>query len=122
MLLHLSRDKKISDVQQAFSDEYPYLKLEFSQPVPGGPAPVATKRLPGTTTLKEAGLSIDGVIDIQDDMTVSALEQILYYEFGLNGQVSRQSGKLWLETRMTDKWTLEKQNEHGRELTAPSGQ
>ncbi|HUM64496.1 MAG TPA: hypothetical protein PLV32_01555 [Chitinophagaceae bacterium] len=122
MLLHLSKGKKISDVQKAFTDEYPYLKLEFSQPVPGGPAPVATKKLPGTTSLKDAGLNIDGFIDIQDDMTVSDLEKILYYDFGLNGQVSRQSGKLWLETRMTDKWTLEKQNEHGRELTAPSGQ
>lgn len=119
MVLYLSCDKMIHDVQQAFSGAYPFLKLEFCRPGMEGPSPVATKRLPATVTLKDAGLKKDGWVDIQNNMTVSELEKLLYYEFGLNGQVSRQSGKLWLETNMTDKWTLQKQNEHGRELTIP---
>jgi hypothetical protein len=35
-------------------------------------------------------------------------------------QVSRKSGTLWLETTMTDSWTLGQQNEHGRELSTPA--
>lgn len=119
MLLYLSSDILILDVQQAFSKAYPFLKLEFCRQDQNGSLAVANRRLPSTVSLKAAGLVKEGSVDIQSTMTVLELERTLLKEFGLHAQVSRQSGKLWLETNMTDEWTLQKQNEHGRELTNP---
>ena len=53
-------------------------------------------------------------------MTVGELENIFKDQFGANVQVSRKSGSLWLETTLTDKWTLLQQNEQGKELSTPA--
>jgi hypothetical protein len=50
-------------------------------------------------------------------MTVTDFENALMDQFGLSAQVFRRSGNLWLETTITDYWTLKQQNEHGREIT-----
>lgn len=49
-------------------------------------------------------------------MKVGELEAALKDQFGLTVQVFRHSGNIWLETVLTDKWTLQQQNEHGKEL------
>jgi len=59
----------------------------------------------------------EGYLDIKDAMSVLELENALIDEFGLSAQVYRKSGNIWLETTMTDNWTLKQQNDHGRELT-----
>jgi hypothetical protein len=38
--------------------------------------------------------------------------------FGVPVQILRKSGKIWLETTMTDHWTLLQQNQHGEEISA----
>jgi hypothetical protein len=35
-------------------------------------------------------------------------------------QVYRKSGKIWLETTVTDSWTLEEQNKQGESLSKNS--
>jgi len=47
------------------------------------------------------------------------LEKSFYDRFDMLVQVSRKSGSIWLETTMTDNWTLKQQNDHGRELSEP---
>jgi hypothetical protein len=69
--------------------------------------------------LSAAGLKNNGELALNDLMTVGELENSLLENFGLNVQVSRRSGTLWLETTMSDKWTLKQQNDHGRELSEP---
>ena len=54
---------------------------------------------------------------LSDGMTVTDFENALMDQFGLSAQVFRRSGNLWLETTITDYWTLKQQNEHGREIT-----
>ena len=118
MFLLLSPDKTLNEIQQSFSSKYPFLKLEFYKLQNNDPALAVKKHLSHSLTLKAAGLKGNGLIDINNDMTVAELERIFLQQFGINAQVSRKSGILWLETTMTDKWTLQKQNEHGREITA----
>jgi hypothetical protein len=48
---------------------------------------------------------------------VQDVEQLLWDAFGLSVQVFRKSGNLWLETTVTDQWSLAYQNEQGRELS-----
>ncbi|HSB94027.1 MAG TPA: hypothetical protein VLC28_12970, partial [Flavitalea sp.] len=61
--------------------------------------------------------SIDTTIVIHDGMTVAELEGLFTDKFNLPVQVFRRSGNIWLETTMTDGWTLKQQNEHGKEIT-----
>jgi hypothetical protein len=117
MTLLLSKDKTIYEVQQNFSRQYPFLKLEFYKAGNANPALAVKKHLSHSLTLGAAGLKSDGSIDLHDELKVGDLEKIFLKEFGLFAQVSRKSGMLWLETTMTDKWSLQKQNEHGREIT-----
>jgi hypothetical protein len=56
-------------------------------------------------------------LDINDDTTVTDFENALIDQYGLSAQVFRRSGNLWLETTITDYWTLKQQNDHGREIS-----
>ena len=52
-------------------------------------------------------------------MKVSELEKAFSDIFGLNVQVFRKSNNMWLQTTITDKWSLEKQNQNGKEMNVP---
>ncbi len=55
-------------------------------------------------------------------MRVNELEQSFADTFGLGVRVFRKSGKSWLETTVTDGWTLEEQNNQGRDLSGMGSQ
>ncbi len=59
---------------------------------------------------------VNGTVDISPETIVHDLEEKFREEFGLNVQVFRKSGKIWLETTATDNWTLGYQNSQGQEL------
>ncbi|MFM9943870.1 MAG: hypothetical protein ACKVQB_01415, partial [Bacteroidia bacterium] len=56
-------------------------------------------------------------IVITPEMTVNDLEQSFGNTYGLGVQVFRQSGRVWLETTVTDSWTLKEQNSQGEDLS-----
>lgn len=58
-----------------------------------------------------------GHLVINAAMTVNDLEQRFSDIYGLAVQVFRKSGRVWLETTVTDGWTLAEQNEQGEELS-----
>lgn len=117
MKLYISKNKTISDVQKDFSNQYPFLKLEFYKRQKADPTLPVKKQLSQSVLLNAAGLEKNGVIEVEDEMTVGELEKTFLLQFGLSAQVSRKSGIIWLETTMTDNWTLKKQNEYGKEIT-----
>ncbi len=118
MQINIYPSKKISEVQAEFHSEFPFLKLEFFRNLkkrensPLSPELSLGKIQPETP---------DGLLQFEKNTTVGELEHRLQSDFKLNAQVFRLSGNVWLETTLTDQWTLQKQNEHGRELSqAPS--
>jgi hypothetical protein len=58
----------------------------------------------------------DSTIEIDKSMKVSELEKAFANAFGLNIQVFRKSNNMWLQTTITDNWSLEKQNQNGKEM------
>jgi hypothetical protein len=121
-MLQITHKRSINEVQQDFNIQYPFLKIEFykaNHSLQHSDASAKRQHLINTLPIKNAGLVKDGTIEIHDAMTVGQLEDIFRTEFGLSAQVSRKSGILWLETTMTDNWTLKQQNEHGKELSIP---
>ncbi|MBC8157511.1 hypothetical protein H7X64_05025 [Armatimonadetes bacterium] len=119
MTLHISENRKISEVQEDFNRLYPFLKIDFYRSNVGSTGFPERKHLQNSITIQAAGLIKNGNFEISDSMTVGQLEDIFITEFGLSVQASRKSGILWLETTMTDKWTLKQQNDHGKELSEP---
>jgi len=113
MQLKLTSTIMVSEVQKEFNDAFPFLKIDFYKKL------LEKDRIktPVSASLKAAGLKEKGAVVIHDNMTVAQLENIFRQKFGLMIQVSRKSGNTWLETTMTDGWTLKQQNDHGRELS-----
>ncbi|MFM2362798.1 MAG: hypothetical protein RLZZ316_1700 [Bacteroidota bacterium] len=121
MILKIEPDKTIALIQQEFNTAFPFLKIEFLKNGKTLQRMYPTQQLVNKeATLAAARLnSVQGEILVADTMTVKELEQDFFDSFGLTVQVFRKSGRLWLETTMTDNWTLKQQNQHGKEISAP---
>ena len=113
--LKVRGDRLVGELQEDFNSAFPFLKIEFYKKSGN----VVRHSIGKSVTLAKAGLVREDTLTIGDTMSVGELEQIFRDQFGVYVQVSRKSGSLWLETTMTDKWTLKQQNEHGRELSVP---
>jgi hypothetical protein len=112
----------LTGAKEELTRRYPYLKIEF---------PAIRKAIlrvetgeAGQTGLKSENITTDewmnNVLCISDTMTVRDLEQRIEFHFNTPVLVFRNSGKFWIETRMTRDWTLKQQNDHGRDLAAGS--
>ena len=117
--LIISSDKKISSIKEEFNHLFPYLKLEFfirKHKVLAGN--YRSDMLQTDLTPKELHkLKGNAIIEITEDMQVAAVEQLFQEKFGISAQVFRKSGRSWLETTVTDDWTLKHQNDEGKELS-----
>ena len=121
MKITINDTNTVHSVQEEFHTAFPYLKLEFFSRMHKTGAPTA-KRFLRHPDKKLADCRIDegkSVIIIQPEMTVADLEQQFSNVYGLGVQVFRQSGRAWLETTVTDGWTLEEQNQQGEALSKP---
>lgn len=118
MKITINDNRKIFAIQEEFSKQFPYLKLEFfSKPhKPGGEN--SRKHIKSNSkTLGECRtIHNSGEITITPHMTVNELEQRFADVYGLGVQVFRKSINVWLETTLTDGWTLEEQNKQGESL------
>lgn len=122
MKIQINDHRKIYAIQEEFNKMFPWLKLEFfSKPHRmGGPSP-KSQVVSASKTLGECRTVHDtGTITITPLMSVGELEQSFRDVYGLSVQVFRKSGKSWLETTITDAWSLEKQNEEGKNLSKVS--
>lgn len=119
MYLHIAPNLLISDIQKEFNALFPFLKIEFFNNKSLFRADYSSKQIiPSTRKIVDSQSAfLDGGIEIDQEMKVSALEQLFRTRFNLAVQVFRKSGTLWLETTMTDNWTLQQQNNHGREIS-----
>ena len=115
-VLNFSRKQSIGDLQYVFNRAYPFLKIEFYTDNPQR-RPGKKQYLKSTLPLTAAGLTETGTMMLTDTMTVDQLEKQLKNKFGLKAHAFRKSGPVWLEISMTGNWTLQHQNNHGRELT-----
>ena len=104
-------------LQEEFNLIFPYLKLEFSPAWSTNPQ-LMKKTVNGNIQLEEYRImnNHDQIV-ITPQTTVIDLEQKFKLIYGLKMQLFRKSGKVWLETTVTDAWTLEEQNRQGEALS-----
>src|SRR5688572_15744055 len=115
--LTLTGAMQIKDVQTEFAARFPYLKIEFftKSQKPGEATHRRLMKDP-QTSLRQLRAFRAGTVTIDGTMSVTELEKALRNTCGLNVQVFRKSGKTWLETSVTDEWTLSRQNLQGETL------
>lgn len=117
MNISISNNNTIEDVQKEFNNEFSFLKIQFFKHTHKTTQGSNKKELLAPSTKISSLPHHNGSVEITADMTVDELEKLFKKKFGLNIQVFRKSGRSWLETTVTDNWTLEKQNDEGRELS-----
>ncbi len=119
MKININDNRKIFAIQEEFNTLFPYLKIEFfSKPHKVGGASAKKLIKHNSKTLGECRtVHNNGEITITPSLTVSDLEQRFQDVYGLNVQVFRKSGKVWLETTVTDGWSLDEQNKQGEALS-----
>jgi hypothetical protein len=123
MKIQISDKRRLATIQKEFSTLFPYLKIEFfARPHQSGGASSKKLMKHGNKFVFECRtIHTTGEITVTPQMTVAELEDHFRDVFGLNVQVFRRSGKAWLETTVTDHWTLQEQNHQGRELSEFTG-
>jgi hypothetical protein len=111
--MYITHETTLENIKTDFNSMFPFLKVEFFNKEHGSSEPSSVKDMITDYTLTVSQISpndAEGDLRISSDMKVSDLEQKFAEAFGLNVQVFRQSGNIWLLTSNTDNWTLEKQN------------
>jgi len=119
MKLTIDDSKTISNIQQEFNALFPYLKLEFFKHTQalhqGNPK---KDMLNASLALKQFRKKhTNGRIEVKENMKVSQLEDSFQTLFGISAQVFRKSAGTWIETSITDDWTLKQQNDEGEDLS-----
>ena len=119
MFIELKADMTVQDVKRAFHEAYPYLKLEFfMQKHASGEGTSLSQKVDDATQLVDVrGAMKEGTVDVEPQQTVMEMEQLFQEKFNLPVQVFRKSKSIWLETTETDRFTLQQQNELGKEST-----
>ncbi len=115
MILH---DKcQIMAIQEEFNELFPYLRLEFLAEPERRAGTKKAAQHPSKTLGDCRTIHRRGKVIVMPAMTVASLEQSFREVYGLAVQVLRKSGRAWLETTVTDSWTLEEQNRQGEALS-----
>ena len=115
--IHISDDVKLKDIKETFNNKFPHLKIEFfAEEHEEGEASSYSSMYDDELYLKhirknhtQGNLSIDGHVK------TSTFENGFKEHFGVNIQVWRRSGNMWLQTTSTDEWTLSRQEKKGIE-------
>lgn len=122
MVIKILNNHSFSDLNNIFSANYPFLKLVFyKNPHKNHEGSLPDNQIEEHELIKDFSLSfVSNEIEISDSMTVAELEEKFKSYFGLNVQVFRKSGNIWLQTTTTDDWSLVKQNEQGEIMSIPN--
>lgn len=116
MKIEFKPEHRIHDIKKQFHELFPYLKVEFFKGSSGTDAG-SSKAAVLDNNSAFADL-IDGfserTYEFEAAMPVGQFEKNLSASIGLQVQVFRKSGDLYLETSSTDDWTLAQQNEEAK--------
>jgi hypothetical protein len=112
-LLSISEDTRIGKIKTEFNAEYPFLRIDFLRGNSLGKIRAEEFEKLNTANKIQS-------IDINKQRTVAEIKKDFKEFFGLTAEVFRKSGTVWIETSLTDDWTLEQQNREAEYLSINS--
>lgn len=119
MKIIIDDNSTLFEIQEEFTKMFPFLKIEFflKKLTPTALSPHKLVKSTGKTIADYGTNDSKTSIIITPQMTVSHLEQCFNSEYGISIKVYRNSWRVWLETTVTECWTLEEQNRQGEALS-----
>ena len=118
MNLSINNKTLVKNIQEEFTTLYPYLKIEFLTDTKTSNGYAKVEKIAPTTYFKLLHkLEHEIEICINNNRTVADLEKDFKNFIGLSVQLYRKSGNVWIETSLTDDWTLARQNDAGEVLS-----
>lgn len=117
----LKIDERISvgDIQKEFNSIFPFLKIEFFKTAINKADGNSYKTTSLLTSTDKIGKSTK-TIDVTSSTTVAQLKTILKNTLGITSLIYRRSGSMWIETSLTEDWTLERQNHEAEQMSSNS--
>ncbi|MDP2175596.1 MAG: hypothetical protein Q8K70_06755 [Bacteroidota bacterium] len=118
MIINVSPDLQVRDLKKQFHENFKFLKIECFKKSHGFEQSSHKKDIYSNdiklSDIMNPKLSEEVVFD--ENTTVFEFENG-FKKFGLNVQVFRKSGTVYIETSLTDSWTLAQQNSEGKMLS-----
>ena len=103
--------KTFGKVQEEFNQTFPYLKIDFTS------TGILSKELSLTTVNGQSKVADKiAFIVLNGNTTVKEIVYQFKDLFNLSVKVQRKSDGHWVETILTENWTLTKQNLEGKNL------
>ena len=114
MEFKIDAEKPFKKIQEKFNDIYPYLKIEDLRMAKTSMGGSLGKLSLCNKSKLEMGSTDKGFIIINSLTTVSDLVNQFCENLNLPVRVLRKSNNHWIETSLTEHWTLERQNIAGK--------
>lgn len=113
MLLKVTDNQTIADLQDKFNECFPYLKLEFYTEAHGWKqGSNAADRIIETERIGNIRkIHYPKILDIKSWFRTGDVEQTFSNELGLNVQIYRADGNRWVQSTESDALTLKEQSE-----------
>jgi hypothetical protein len=119
MIIFIKKNSLVKDIQEQFSACFPFLKIEFLKQSLNEKIVFKKEYVIANDFFKRISSRKDeGEIHLSLKQTVAALESHFKEYFGVSIHVYRRSGNVWIETTLTNDWTLERQNKEGEQITS----
>lgn len=111
-------DKTLKEIKADFNAHFPHLKIEFfsTKHSTDEGSPKAAIYDENLLLSKIREKHAEGELSIDGHLKTASFEQNFSTTFGVNVQVYRKSGNVWLQTVTTDDWTLAEQERKGVEM------
>lgn len=112
MVIEINDVTKIGEIQEAFSNRFPYLKIEFFKhehafEEQSNETPYDKDQAIGS--IREH--HVHGIIMLNSERKTGAVEQEFKQRFDLNAQIYRLQAGKWIQTVGTDILSINEQNE-----------
>jgi len=116
MYLEINDNTRLREIEETFSNYYPYLKIEFFyKSHKKYEASSETDRVDPNTVVGDLKLThVSGVLEIQPLYRIADVEKEFSERFALSIQILRKEKDHWEQTTGMDDFTLKDLNEFGR--------
>ncbi len=115
---HTEKEIAIIQFQTDFTGKYPFLKLEVLKNDLFESQLKITYQNNSRPTLNKNVFNYSTKINLGTERTVAEVGADFNNLFDLPIQILRKSGNVWVETSLTEDWTLEHQNRQGEQISA----
>jgi hypothetical protein len=110
MKIVVDKEMTVNQLARAFNEVYPFLKIEVYHR--GNEVGADCFHTLGEISKMKK----PSVLIITPTMSIEQIERFFWEELGLQVAVFRKVGNSWINTSFTNDWTLERQNQMGKNI------